>query len=653
MIDTLETARDALARHAWTEALEGFSAADKDGDLSTTDLELLSTAAWWSGRPDESTEALERAYAHHVEAGRKLDAARVALELVYRAFQRLAAPVGAGWLARAERLLESEPESPVHAALLCYEALGALLSSRFTEGIAIADRAMEVARRQGSPDALFTAMVFKGTALVASGDWKDGLALIDEAAAAAASGELDLRVASDIFCHTMAACRDIGDLERAGQWADESERWMRRQSVGGYPGVCRVHRAELKMLHGRWSEAEQDARQACDELERYRLLPGIGYAHNAIGEIRLRMGDLDGAAEAFDRAYEYGHDAQPGLALLQLARGEVAEARRSLDRALGPTTSSEGPSDRATRARLLPALVDVALAAGDLDTAGRAVDELDGIARDFGRPLFEAGALTARGEVLLHEERPAEAEPLLGRSWRLWQQTDLPYEAARARLRYAEALAAGGDPDTARRDLRAARSVFERLGARLDLDRVDALLGDGPAAGSLVIRATKTFMFSDIVTSTDLVALIGDDAWSELLHWHDRELRAAFASHGGEEVSHTGDGFFVAFERAVEGIECAVDIQRRLARHRREHGFAPRVRIGLHAAEATRDGRDYRGHGVHVAARVGAAAGSEEILVTSAVVDGISAGRFTLSEPRSLTLKGVREPVEVRSIAWR
>ena len=343
MIDTLASAKDALARHAWGEAMDGFAAADRDGGLSPGDLELMGQAAWWSGRPDESTEALERAYAQHVEAGRNLDAARVALELVYRAFQRLAVPIGASWLARAERLLESEPESPVHAGLLVYQALGALIASRLADAVELADRAMDMARRQGSLDALFTAMTFKGTALLASGSWKDGLALIDEAAAAASSGQLDLRIASDIFCWTMSGCRDVGDLERAGQWADESERWMRRQSIGGYPGICRIHRAELKMLHGRWSEAEQDARQACDELERFRLLMGIGYGHYFIGEVRLRMGDLDGAAEAFERAYEYGHDAQPGFAFLQLARGDVAEARRSIDRALSPTSGSDGP----------------------------------------------------------------------------------------------------------------------------------------------------------------------------------------------------------------------------------------------------------------------------------------------------------------------
>jgi class 3 adenylate cyclase len=489
---------------------------------------------------------------------------------------------------------------------------------------------------------------------VFTGDLQGGLPLIDEAATAAASGQLGLRVASDIYCNTIAACRSAGDLKRAAQWADEGERWMHRQAVGGYPGICRVHRAELNRLRGRWPEAEQEARQACEELERFGLLDSVGYAHNEVGEVRLRMGDLDGAAEAFDRAYEYGHDAQPGMALLQLARGELDEAARSINRGLAATAGIDGPGDRATRARLLPAQIDIALAAGDLETAGTAVTELESIAADFQRPLFEAGALTARGELFLGEARPSDASPLLGRSWRLWQETDLPYESARARLRYAEALAADGDPAMARRDLRAARGVFERLGARRDLDRADALLGEETASPDRgTKRMTKTFMFTDIVTSTDLIGVIGDEAWGELLAWHDRELRSAFATHRGEEANHSGDGFFVAFERAMDGLQCAVDIQRRLARHRREHGFAPRVRIGLHTAEATRQAGDYQGRGVHIAARIGAAAASEEILLSSATSSEIGPVGFSLTDPREVTLKGIDEPVEVRSVNWR
>jgi class 3 adenylate cyclase len=650
---SLEPGRDAFKRHAWTEALEAFAAADREGGLSPDDLERMGEAAWWAGKPDEASNTLERAFTAYVEAGRPIEAAGAAFLLAYMFFRRQAPSVGAGWLGRAASLLEGTPESGMHAWLHLFAGMTAVFDHRMVDGLAHADRAIAVAREHGNADVQFMATSFKGYGEMHQGNIPEGLAFLDEAAAAATSGQLGLRIASDILCNTIAACRNIGDLRRAGQWADEGERWMRRQSVGGYPGVCRVHRAELKMLRGQWPEAELEARQACEELQRFGLNDSLGFAHHEIGEIRLRMGDLQGAADAFERAYELGDDGQPGLALLHLARGEVEDAWRSIERALAGTESGEGPVDQATRGRLLPAAFAIALARGEMETAHDAVEELESIATGYNRPLFEAGALTAKGELLLGEDRPSEASPILGRSWRLWLENDLPYESARARLRYAEAISAEGDKATARMDLRAARTVFERLGATLDLQRVDALLGDEHASAASALRATRTFMFTDIVTSTDLIGLVGDDAWAELLAWHNRELRSSFASHRGAEAKSTGDGFFVAFERAADAIECAVDIQRRLARHRREHGFAPDVRIGLHAAEATPDGRDYSGRGVHIAARIGGAASGQEILVSTDVLEGAGRSRFKVSEPRALNLKGVREPVEVRAIEWR
>ena len=208
----------------------------------------------------------------------------------------------------------------------------------FEEGIAIADGAIEVARRHDARDALYLATSFKGMGQLFTGSWEEGLANIDEAAAAASSGQLDLRVASDIYCNTIAACRNVGDLARASQWADEGERWMRRNGAGGYPGICRVHRAELKMLHGQWSEAEQEARQACDELERFRLLD-----RDRLRAIPDRRGPApDGRPRRGRRGLRprvrVRPRCQPGLALLQLARGEVADARRSIERALAATS---------------------------------------------------------------------------------------------------------------------------------------------------------------------------------------------------------------------------------------------------------------------------------------------------------------------------
>jgi SARP family transcriptional regulator, regulator of embCAB operon len=162
---------------------------------------------------------------------------------------------------------------------------------------------------------------------------------------------------------------------------------------------------------------------------------------------------------------------------------------------------------------------------------------------------------------------------------------------------------------------------------------------------------SPTFMFTDVVGSTNLLELIGDEAWHDLRAWHDQALRALFAEHSGEEVDHTGDGFFVAFPDASSAVLCAVAIQRRLQDHRREHGFAPQIRIGLHTAAAVRVGANYTGKGVHEAARIGALGGAGEIVASRQTVDG-AAGSVPLSEPRAVRLKGIAEPVEVVTVQW-
>ncbi|MEE8336824.1 MAG: hypothetical protein V3R95_02055 [Dehalococcoidia bacterium] len=132
-------------------------------------------------------------------------------------------------------------------------------------------------------------------------------------------------------------------------------------------------------------------------------------------------------------------------------------------------------------------------------------------------------------------------------------------------------------------ELRAAKSAFDRLAAAAAVAHAAELLGaEANASAAPAPRAVKTFMFTDIVQSTALVDAMGDEAWEDLLRWHDQTLRSVFAARAGDEikVTHEGDGFFIAFEDSVTAVQCAVDIQRTLAEHRRTHGFAPQVRIG-------------------------------------------------------------------------
>jgi class 3 adenylate cyclase len=403
-----------------------------------------------------------------------------------------------------------------------------------------------------------------------------------------------------------------------------------------------VHRATVVRLRGAWTEAEREARVAAEELTEHGTISIAAAAFKELGEIRLRMGDIASAEEAFHQAHELGDDPQPGLALAQLAKNNGNAATSQITRAL---TESAAPL---LRAKLLPAVVEIALATDDVDTADAAATELQAIADQYGTAMLRAYAADAAGSVLLAQREPS-AVARLREALRLWQEIDAPYEAARTRERLGLAYRVATDENAAALELEAARASFERLGAARDLRRVADALGREPAAPK---RVTRTFMFTDIVGSTNLIETLGDDAWNDLRRWHDHVLRAAFAAHNGEEVDHAGDGFFVAFPDASNALECAVAIQRLLAEHRRTSGFAPRLRIGVHADAATQSGADYQGLGVHAAARIGSLAQGDEVLATESTL-AAAGGEWPTGEPREVELKGITGKVGVLSVAWR
>lgn len=254
----------------------------------------------------------------------------------------------------------------------------------------------------------------------------------------------------------------------------------------------------------------------------------------------------------------------------------------------------------------------------------------------------------ARGALALAEGRPVDAIAPLREGWRQWCDLAAPFDGAQARALLGQAYAQTGDQASARLELEGAQATLAGLGAPLEAGRVERLLA-GIAAG---VREIQTFMFTDIVDSTRLAELLGDDGWNSLLSWHDRTVRACLTAHGGRENKHGGDGFFIAFPDPRSALNSAIALQRTLDQHRHEHGFAPNVRIGVHAAEATRRGGDFFGQGVHVAARVAAAASSGRILTSAMTV--AEAGRgFTASEPYKLELKGFAEPLDVVELDWQ
>lgn len=645
--DPVQAGRAALARHAWHEAYELLTAADRAGALRPEDLLKLSEAAWWAGHLEEALGFGQRGFGLFSSAGRATDAARAAQWLAILNVLKSAFSVAGGWMKRAERLLEDQPDSVAHGFQASLQATFTLMmSGDLDQAWRFAERALELGRRFKDPDLTAFALNNQAQVLVRRGEVEKGLALIDEVMVSAVSGELQPFHTGSIFCSTISLCTEMGDYERAIEWCEEALRWCESESINGYPGQCRIYRASLHRLRGDWTQAEEELREGIEDLSAYgRLAVGAGLYE--MGEIYRRRGELEAAEKAYRQASEAGQDPQPGLSLLRLAQGKLQPALSSIQAAL-----QERPKEPLTRGKLLPALVDIALEAGQLRPAREAVEELASASALLRTTALEATALQARGQVELAEGRPAEARQSLREAWRLWSKAGLPYEGARTRELLAVAHLAEGDAETARLELEGADAVYERLGARPDHERAVARLrGEGPAvppvAGTIARRA---FLFTDIVGSSQLLEVVGDEGWRHLVRWHDETLRATFARHDGHEVDHTGDGFFVAFEDPAAALRCAMEIQRTLAEHRRSHGFSPRVRIGIHGADATRRGRRYLGKGVHQAARIAALAAADEVLVSRQTLPGWDG--YAISASRQVELKGLSEPVEVLSLSW-
>jgi class 3 adenylate cyclase len=641
--DTLTEAREAFEKHSWEEAVELLGAAQEaEGVLPAEDLERLGEAARWGGRFDLVLDAWERAVAAYEREGDRRGAGRVALKLGNEHYARGNDALMAGWLGRAGRLLEDEGDSHERGLLLWFQASERFGAGDIEGGRKILQEVLAMARRTGDGDLEALALSDQGHALLTEGKIEEGAALIDEAGAAAMSGQCQLWTSGYVFCGTIFSCRNRGDWQRAGEWSEASLRWCQRHSLSFFPGICRFHHAEVQRLRGRLEEAEREVSEAIEELlaASPRFAP---WGLHELGEIRRRKGDLEGAAEVFQRCVELGWEPQPGLTLLRLDQGRPEVAKRMVVQAL----ADEEMMAQQARPLILPVAVSAGIAGGDMVLARSAADELESRAEALGTVAVRASAQIARGQIALADSRFEEAAEALRAGRNGWRQVDAPYEAAQACMLLAEAHRGLGDDDSAGEEIAAAKAAFERIGAAREARRASSQLA--PEKG---VRATRAFLFTDIVDSTKLLEAVGDEAWSSLLAWHDRTLRSCFKEHSGEEIDHAGDGFFVAFPDAASALACACGIQRALSKHRREHGFAPSVRIGVHVAEVTDRGGDYEGRGVHAAARVAAAAGGGEVLASLEALEAAGDG-FAANEERSIEAKGFSEPLPVACVNWR
>ena len=461
-------ARDAAAGGRWAEAFDLLVRVDSGRDLEPADLALLAEVAYSTGHLDVTIESWERVHAACRAAGDDVAAAGAAVRLAMHLLfdTALMAPVR-GWLARAERLLEGEDESAVNAwfaVVRCYE--------RMLTGDQVAARtwsrqAVEVGARW-DPAATAIGRVADARLLILAGDVEQGLALLDEAGVATISGDLDPLSTGVVYCELVCALQGLAQYDLAEQWTEAMERWCETSAVGSLRGRCRVHRAEILRLRGAYDEAEVQALLACEELEPY-LRRELGWPLNELGRIRLHKGDLSGAEDALLAAHQAGWDPQPGLARLLLAQGDASTAaaslRDALERPLRAPWKEQPPDTDLQRAPLLETQVEVEIAAGDVERARLAADELERVAARFASKPLAAAAATSRARVQLADGEPGAAEVSLAGAIRSWHEVGAPYEEAVARLLLAAAHAAGGREHAAVLERGTAGGLLDRLRA--------------------------------------------------------------------------------------------------------------------------------------------------------------------------------------------
>jgi ATP/maltotriose-dependent transcriptional regulator MalT len=465
---------DALARGAWAEARAAFTRAIAEHETAEAH-EGLSWAASWLNDGDATIRSKETAYRLYRQAGDNLSAARMAI-WVSTDYEDIRGDlsIAQGWRHRARRLLAELPVAPEHGWLCIVEGETALLVE---DDAAAARRYAEQAIAHGHTcdvaDVQLTALAMQGLSLVGEGRIDDGMARLDEAAAAALGGELeDEAWANKILCYLIFACEWVRDFNRATQWCEKMRQIADRMQFTFAQGVCRAHYGAVLISRGKWTEAESQFGDATALLRESRPAVAVE-AMVRFAELRRRQGRFQEAAALF-RQFEWHPLAILGLAAIALDDGRPRDAEELVDRFLRQIPESS----RLQRAAALELRVRAEALLGNHDRAVEALSVLQALADSVATPPLRAAAWFAAGMIAVAVGNDDVARVRLEDAVGMFEQAGTPYESAHARLELAKVLLTLDRVERARGEAEVALQVFSRLGATHLARRTAALLAE-------------------------------------------------------------------------------------------------------------------------------------------------------------------------------
>ncbi|MFE7843630.1 LuxR C-terminal-related transcriptional regulator [Microbacterium sp. NPDC057407] len=484
---------------AWSDAVDGFVAADQRAPLDGDDLVLLARAAWWLSDLVQTLDALERAYSRLPAAARDDGTGRIGVALTLALLHMVRGDLtsGAAWMRRASRELDASPPGPLHARLLYLEASMGLDESGEAWSADSVERMRVLAGASADPSVAAFAAVAEGMAAVREGRVAVGFDRLDEAMLCVLAGDVEPEWASDILCTVIHTCHELADYQRMADWTRATESWSRRHSSDGVLiGVCRVHRLELRCARGEWDAAEQSLAAVCTDIAAVNTwVTAEGWYQ--YGELRRLRGDADGALDAYGEARRAGIEPLPGEALLALDAGDRARAWNLL-------ADSLAARDRLSRARLLRPAVEVAIATDRLEQAAALAAELADSAAEYGTPGLRAWSEHAKGMVALARGDADAAGAGFLEADRLFRHLGLRWDRARVRAWRAAAHDLDGDADAADHCRAEAEALFLDLGA---VPALQVVLPDRAAPGPLTAREREILeLVADGATNRDAAA---------------------------------------------------------------------------------------------------------------------------------------------------
>jgi len=521
-VETLDRGRESYRRQHWTDVYTELSAADRESPLEAEDLERLATSAYLLGKDAESTDLWVRAHQEFLTRNLPQRAASSALWLAFGLVARGEMAPAGGWVARAGRLLEGVEDCAEKGFLLAQTAIPIMFGGDPAAAYPMLEKAAEIGDRFRDPNVATLARLGQGECRIRLGEPAAAMKLFDEVMVAVTAGEVSPVLTGLVYCGVITACNTTFDLRRAQEWTAALTRWCDSQSgLVAYRGVCLVHRAEILQLKGAWPSAADEAQQACERLS--NPPPGHASAGSAFyrrGELHRLRGEFAEAEEAYRQASQAGRKPDPGLAQLRLAQGQVEVAAAAIRRV------AEEARDPQARSRLLPACVEILLAAGDVAAARSGAEELSEIAAALDAPFVRALSAQAKGAVLLAEGDTRNALASLREAATGWRELEVPYEAARVHVLVGLACRRLGDEETARMEFDAARRIFQNLGATPDLDNVEQLsrFAESVAALPIVRREPLALGPGVRLGPYEIVASVGAGGMGEVFRARDTRL---------------------------------------------------------------------------------------------------------------------------------